>query len=164
MLAKAIGCTVIVTSSSDDKLKRVQQLYGDDILTINYKNTPAWGQEAVRLNHGKGVDLVIENGGSGTIAESFEALATGGKIAVIGFLAVAEQSDMPDVPMLALGKGAVVRGINIGPKSMLEDLVKFVTSQGLHPTIDKVFQFDQALEAYKYMASSSHIGKICIEM
>jgi NADPH:quinone reductase-like Zn-dependent oxidoreductase len=164
LLAKAAGCTIIVTSSSDDKLERVRQMYGKDILTINYKKTTNWGKEAVKLNNGRGVDLVIENGGSGLIAESFDALAMGGKIAVIGFLSVAKQADMPDVAMMALGKGAMVRGINIGPKSMLEDLVQYVTSKGLKPPIDKVFKFDDALEAYKYMATSNHIGKICIEM
>jgi len=164
LLAKAAGCTIIVTSSSDDKLERVRQMYGDDILTINYKKTPAWGKEAVKLNNGRGVDLVIENGGSGIIAESFDALRMGGTIAVIGFLSIAKQADMPDVAMLALGKGALVRGITVGPKSMLEDLVQFVTSRGLRPAIDKVFKFDDPLEAYKYMSSSNHIGKICIEM
>jgi NADPH:quinone reductase-like Zn-dependent oxidoreductase len=164
LLAKAAGCTIIVTSSSDDKLERVRQMYGKDILTINYKKTTNWGKEAVKLNNGRGVDLVIENGGSGLIAESFDALAMGGKIAVIGFLSVAKQADMPDVAMMALGKGAMVRGINIGPKSMLEDLVQYVTSKGLKPPIDKVFKFDDALEAYNYMATSNHIGKICIEM
>ena len=164
LLAKAAGCTIIVTSSSDDKLERVRQMYGDDILTINYKKTSAWGKEAVKLNNGKGVDLVIENGGSGLIAESFEALAMGGTIAVIGFLSVAQQAEMPDVAMMALGKGAVVRGITVGPKSMLEDLVLFVTSKRLHPAIDKVFKFEEAMDAYKYMATSNHIGKICIEM
>jgi NADPH:quinone reductase-like Zn-dependent oxidoreductase len=163
LLAKAAGCTVIVTSSSDEKLKTVKEKYGADY-TINYKKIPAWGKEAVRLNNGQGVDFVVENGGSGTISESFEALAMGGKITIIGFLAVADQKDMPDIAMQALNKGAVVRGITVGPKSMLEDLVRFVVSRRLSPPIDKVFAFDDALEAYKYMAKSGHIGKICIEM
>jgi len=163
LLAKAAGCTVIVTSSSDEKLKRVREDYGADY-TINYKTTPSWGKEAVRLNHGKGVDFVVENGGSGTIAESFEAIAMGGKIAIIGFLSTAPQQQMPDMTMLTLTKAAVVRGIVIGPKSDLEDLLQFVTSRKLSPPIDKVFKFDQAIEAYKYVESSGHIGKVCIEM
>lgn len=66
----------------------------------------------------------------------------GGKIAVIGFLAVADQKNMPDVAMPALHKGDVVRGITVGPKSMLEELVKFVAGRNLSPPVDKVFSFD----------------------
>ena len=163
LLAKAAGCTVIVTSSSDEKLKRVREDYGADH-TINYKTNPSWGKEAVRINNGKGINFVVENGGSGTIAESFEAIAMGGKIAVIGFLSIASQDKMPDIAMLALSKAAVVRGITIGPKSDLEDLLQFVTSRKISVPIDKIFKFDQAIEAYKYMAASGHIGKVCIEM
>jgi NADPH-dependent curcumin reductase CurA len=36
MLAKAGGCTTIITSSSDEKLKEVKEKYGVDY-TINYK-------------------------------------------------------------------------------------------------------------------------------
>ena len=163
LLAKAAGCTVIVTSSSDDKLKIARDTYGADH-TINYKRTPSWGKEAVRLNNGQGVDFVVENGGSGTIKESFEAIKMGGKITVIGFLSAAEQKDMPDVATLALGKGAVVRGITVGSKAMLEELLQFVASRKLAPPVDKVFKFDQALEAYHYLSKGGHIGKICIEM
>lgn len=162
ILAKAAGCTVIVTSSSDEKLKKAIE-YGADH-TINYKKTPSWGAEAVRLNNGTGVDMVIENGGSGTIKESLETIKMGGKIAVIGFLSTAEQKDMPDVAALALGKGAIVRGITVGSKALLEELVQFVASRKLSPPVDKVFKFDDAIDAYRYLAKGGHIGKVCIEM
>jgi NADPH:quinone reductase-like Zn-dependent oxidoreductase len=163
ILAKAAGLTVIVTSSSDDKLKVAREKYGADH-TINYKKTPSWGAEAIKLNNGQGVDMVIENGGSGTIKESLEAIKMGGKIAVIGFLSTADQKDMPDVAALALSKGAIVRGITVGSKALLEELVQFVASRKLAPPIDKVFKFDQAIDAYHYLSKGGHIGKVCIEM
>jgi NADPH:quinone reductase-like Zn-dependent oxidoreductase len=110
MLAKAAGAITIITSSSDDKLKAAQGKYGADYV-INYKKTPDWAKEAQKITGGRGVDYIFENGGSGTIAQSIEAIAQGGVIAVIGFLSQAKE--VPDVAGLALAKGCVVRGKSI---------------------------------------------------
>jgi NADPH:quinone reductase-like Zn-dependent oxidoreductase len=162
ILAKAFGCTVIVTSSSDDKLKLVKERYGAD-LCINYKTHSKWGEEARRLTGGVGVDVVIENGGAGTIEQSFEAIKMGGLITVIGFLADPEGKHA-DVAGLALSKGAIVRGITVGSKQYLEELVRFVCARELKIPVDKVFEFEYALEAYKYLQGGSHVGKVCIEV
>ncbi|KAJ9126217.1 hypothetical protein QFC24_001940 [Naganishia onofrii] len=106
ILLKAFGCTVIVTSSSDDKLQFVKEKYGADHV-INYRTTPAWGNAAVKLTPGgQGVDAVIDNGGAGTIEQSLEAIKMGGLVAIIGFLA--KPDEMPDVAALTLAKGAIV--------------------------------------------------------
>jgi NADPH:quinone reductase-like Zn-dependent oxidoreductase len=161
ILLKAFGCTVIVTSSSDEKLRLVQEKYGADHV-INYRTTPAWGTEARKLTHGQGVDVVIDNGGAGTIEQSLEAVKMGGMISIIGILAAPEK--MPDVALGILGKGAIVRGITVGAKQYLEELVTFVCARGLEIPVDKVFGFDQVHEAYAYLASGAHIGKVCIEL
>lgn len=161
ILAKASGCTVIVTSSSDHKLKLAQDKFGADLI-INYKTTPNWGEEAVRLTGGQGVDVVIENGGAGTIAQSLEAIRMGGLIAVIGFLA--KPDTMPDVASLILGKGAIVRGITVGSKQYLEELVHFICARNLTIPVDRVFKFDQVVEAFDFLTAGSHIGKVCIEL
>lgn len=110
MIAKAAGAKTIITSSSDEKLKLAREKYGVDH-TINYKKTPDWDQEALKINGGRGVDFIIENGGSGTIEKSLSCIARGGIIAIVGFLDQAKE--MPDVAGLVLGSGAIVRGINV---------------------------------------------------
>lgn len=110
MIAKAAGARTIITSSSDEKLALAREKYGVDV-GINYKKTPDWDQEALRISGGRGVDFVIENGGSGTIEKSLACVARGGIVAVVGFLEQAKE--MPDVASLVLGSGAVVRGINV---------------------------------------------------
>jgi NADPH:quinone reductase-like Zn-dependent oxidoreductase len=57
-IAVASGATVIATSSSDEKLKIAQKLGAKHL--INYKNTPEWDEEVLRLTGGRGVDHVIE--------------------------------------------------------------------------------------------------------
>jgi NADPH:quinone reductase-like Zn-dependent oxidoreductase len=165
LLAKAAGATTIVTSSSDEKLKMVQDNFGAHHL-INYKNTPNWAAEALKITGGRGVDYIIENGGSGTIKQSIEAIAFGGIISVIGFLSRAPQSEMPDVAGLALSKGCVVRGIMVGSTQQLEEVVRFVSERSLQMPVDKVFGFakDQVLEAYEYLSNGGHVGKVCIDV
>ena len=46
-IAVAMGATVIITSSSDEKLKLAKDL--DAHYTINYKSQPAWDQEVLRI-------------------------------------------------------------------------------------------------------------------
>ncbi|KAL2840054.1 NAD(P)-binding protein [Aspergillus pseudoustus] len=162
-LAKAAGAQTIITSSSDEKLQHVKAKYGVDH-TINYKKTPDWAAEVQKITNGQGVDFILENGGSGTIRQSLNAIAFGGCISVIGFLSSASQEEMPDVAGLALAKGAVVRGIIIGSKQQLEEAVRFIGVRNLPMPIDKTFTFcrDQVIDAMKYLVSGQHIGKVCI--
>ncbi|MGG6495756.1 UNVERIFIED_CONTAM: zinc-binding dehydrogenase, partial [Bacteroidetes bacterium 56_B9] len=67
LLAKAAGARTIITSSSDEKLEKAKTEYGADH-GINYTTTPEWGAEAKKLTEDRGVDIIFENGGSGTIA------------------------------------------------------------------------------------------------
>ncbi|KAJ6086401.1 NAD(P)-binding protein [Penicillium canescens] len=165
ILAKAAGATTIVTSSSDEKLELVKSKFGADY-GINYKKHPEWSKEVMRLTDGEGVDFVLENGGSGTIAESINSIKMGGNVSVIGFLSQAEQSKMPDVAGMALAKGATVRGITVGPTQLLQDLVRFVARKGLRLPVEKEFPFTQedVVKAYEYVMSGSHIGKVCIKV
>ncbi|OHE96906.1 hypothetical protein CORC01_07873 [Colletotrichum orchidophilum] len=165
ILAKAAGATTIITSSSDSKLEYVKETYGPDHV-INYKTTPNWSQEVLKITKGRGADFIFENGGAGTIAESINAVAYGGSIAVIGFLASCEQSKMPDVAALVLSKGAVVRGIMVGSKQHLEEVMRYVVARELQVPVEKEFASgrDDVIAAFEYLTSGTHIGKVCIRM
>ena len=67
-LARALGATVILTSSSDDKLKIGSDLGATHL--INYRTTPQWDAEVKRLTAGRGADLIVEVGGPATLAQS----------------------------------------------------------------------------------------------
>lgn len=68
-MARAAGCRVILTSSSDEKMERVRKgmkKEGRDpkVEVVNYRTCERWDEEeVVRLNGGRGVDVAIENGG-----------------------------------------------------------------------------------------------------
>ena len=156
-IAAAAGARVIVTSSSDEKLRRVRDLGAFD--TINYKTHPDWEKEVARLTNGRGADHIIEIGGAGTLNRSFEAVAFGGKIALIGFLA-GQASQLNPVPMML--KGACLQGIGVGSTAMFEALNRAIAINKIQPAVDKVFSFEKAADAFRCLAAGDFVGKIVI--
>jgi len=156
-IALAAGARVIVTSSSDEKLRRVRSLGVFD--TINYKTHPDWEKEVARLTYGRGADHIIEIGGAGTLNRSFEAVAFGGKIALIGFLA-GQASQLNPVPMML--KGACLQGIGVGSTAMFEALNRSIAINKIQPAVDKVFPFEKAADAFRCLATGDFVGKIVV--
>jgi NADPH:quinone reductase-like Zn-dependent oxidoreductase len=156
-LARAAGARVIVTSSSDEKLERAFALGATD--GINYTHIPEWDAEVVRLTGGRGADCVVEIGGAGTLGRSYQSLARGGKVVLIGFLAGPQGNTAPHPLML---KGGTLHGIFVGDRAMHEALLRAVALNGIQPAVDRVFAFDDAAGAYAYQASGAFVGKVVI--
>ena len=81
--AKALGVYVIITSSSDAKLRRAKEL-GADYL-INYHTTPNWEETVLSFTDGVGVDAVLETVGGKNLARSPQRIANGRKHLDYGF-------------------------------------------------------------------------------
>lgn len=154
--ARMHGARVIATSSSDAKLARLRELGASGV--INYKTTPEWDVKVLEMTGGEGVDHVIEVGGAGSLARSIRAVKLGGRISLIGLLAGGGQID----PMPMLLKSITLQGIFVGSREMFEEMNRAMAINGVHPVIDRVFPFDQARDAYGYLESGSHFGKVCI--
>src|SRR5215216_4520066 len=154
--AKMHGARVIATSSSDEKLARVRELGADE--TINYRKTPDWDKEVLRLTEGIGVDHVIEVGGAGTLPRSVNAARAGGLVSLIGVLTSGAGFD----PLHVLVKALRVQGVVVGSRRMFEDMNRAVAANGMRPVVGKTFAFEEAREALKYMERGSHFGKIVI--
>ncbi|KAH8655461.1 hypothetical protein BX600DRAFT_69103 [Xylariales sp. PMI_506] len=159
--AKAAGATVIATTSSNAKIETLKKLGADHV--INYKDDPSWGKTAKRLSPGgEGVDHVIEVGGAATMGQSFDAVKLEGIISIIGFLSGAK----PEVNILdCLTRVFTVRGIVVGSKAMMEDMVEAIEGSDIHPVLDKrVSKLEQTREAYEYLWNGSHFGKVVVQI
>jgi len=155
--AKAAGATVIATSSSDQKLARAMALGADH--GVNYKTSPDWEKFAREQTGGRGVDLVVEVGGAGTLPRSMRAVRSGGTIALIGVLAGLGEVN----PMPLLMKGIRLQGVFVGSRVMLEAMIRAIATHHITPVVDRVFPFEQAQQAYDHLASQTHFGKVVIE-
>jgi NADPH:quinone reductase-like Zn-dependent oxidoreductase len=55
-----------------------------------------------------------------------------------------------------------LQGIFVGSRRMLESMIRAIESSQLHPVVDRVFPFDQAVEALRHLESGAHFGKVVI--
>lgn len=156
--AKAAGATVIATSSSDEKLDRARKLGADH--TINYKTHPNWAQEARKITGGRGVDHVVEVGGSGTFNQSIMAARTGGHVSVIGVLS-GYTGDVPVVMIMA--SNLRVQGITVGSRVMFEEMNRSLEQNKLRPVIGETLPFSDTPKAFQLMQSQQHFGKIVLK-
>jgi NADPH:quinone reductase-like Zn-dependent oxidoreductase len=158
-IGKMAGARVIITSSSDEKLERARALGADHC--INYKTTPDWDRAVLELTEGQGAEHVIDTGGVGTLPKSYVAVGPGGTVSVIGVMTRPE-GDLSPYPLMT--KFAMVRGIFVGAREHFDGLMKAVAVNELHPVIDKTFEFEDAPEAFKYLKSAQHFGKVVIKI
>lgn len=157
-IAKAAGAKVFITSSSDRKLARAEELGAD--VGINYLKHVAWEERVKDLTDGRGVDRVIEVGGPGTIERSIGAVAVGGAISLIGVLTGFESSHLGLFPLVT--HNADLSGIYVGSRAMFERMNAFLAQHRIRPIIDEEFAFQNALEAYGVMKNAGHFGKLVV--
>jgi NADPH:quinone reductase-like Zn-dependent oxidoreductase len=109
LLCVAAGIRPIITSSSDEKLKALQELY-PEVRGINYKTVSDQSAEIKRLTDGRGVDFVINNTGPQSIIEDISFLCgRGGSVALVGFLHGLTADWQPGMIMSLMSKAAKVK-------------------------------------------------------
>jgi NADPH:quinone reductase-like Zn-dependent oxidoreductase len=154
--ARLAGARVIATSSSDEKLARARELGAAD--GINYRTHPDWDKRVRELTGGQGADRIVEVGGAGTLPKSLRAVRLGGYIALIGVLSGGGEFN----PISVLMKNVRLQGIFVGSRLMFETMLRAIEANALKPVVDRVFPFDRAIEALKYLESGAHFGKVVI--
>jgi NADPH:quinone reductase-like Zn-dependent oxidoreductase len=159
-LAKARGATVIVTSSSDEKLERARGLGADHF--INYRAQPHWDEAVRDITGGLGADLVLDTAGAQTIDRSLKAARHGGTVFTIGFLTGGAASiDL----MLVIVNSLRVLGNNTGSAEDLAEAVAAIAAHRIEPVVDRVFALDSLRDAYEMLGGAkSHFGKLAISL
>ena len=158
-LARAAGARVIITSSSAAKRERALALGADH--AIDYKAEAAWGEAARAWTGGRGVDVVIEVGGPGTFDQSVAALRYGGTMSLLGVL-TGLRGEVNTYGVFH--KALRIAGIYVGSVAMFEGLIRALEARQIDPIIDRSFRFAEAREAYAYLASGAHFGKVVITL
>ncbi len=156
--AAALGARAIVISSSDEKLARAKALGGS--ILINYRDTPDWDAALMKATDGEGASHILELGGPGTYDRSLRSVASGGKIVQIGVLT--GFGPKPDLARLQWENADII-GVTVGSSEHFAAMNRFLTANAIHPIVDRVYGFDEAPEAFAYLRTGSHFGKIVVK-
>ncbi len=159
-LARARGATVILTSSSDEKLDVARSLGADHV--INYRTNEDWHRSVRDITDGRGADLVLDLGGPDTLTRSIEATRMDGTVAVIGVLSGFGAAEIPLTSVMT--RQIRVRGITVGPVAAHRALCAAVSAARLRPHISHSFHWSELAEATRVQHAGEHLGKIVIEI
>ncbi|BAW80404.1 NADPH:quinone oxidoreductase [Candidatus Nitrosoglobus terrae] len=158
-LAKMLGATVVATVSNDAKAKRAKALGAD--FTVNYREDKSWGETVRKLTGDCGVDIVTDIAGPTTLEQSVHAVRTGGTIVMIGLIGGMEFT-LPILPVLA--RQVQMKSIIVGSRKNQQDLVRAIDASGYRPVLDRHFNLDAIVEAFRYQESGQHFGKIILDI
>ncbi len=168
VLCREAGIPCFVTVSSEEKAARCRALGAT--ATINYRSED-FADRSRALTDGQGVNVILDHIGAKYLAQNLAALATDGRLIGIGLMGGA-QTEISLATLLlkrlavigstfrsrsAASKAAIVAAFGARFGSALE-------AGRLRPVVDRVLPLTQAAEAHRLMKSSTHFGKIVLQV
>ncbi len=152
-IAKALGARTIVTSSSQEKLARVEA-------DVKVDHSSEDVVEAVKAaTDGRGADIVVEHVGEATWERTLQAVRAGGRVAVCG----ATSGPNPPAALHRIWwKQLTIYGSTMGTKEDFEGAYELVASGKARPVIDEVFPLEEARAAHERMEAGDQLGKIVL--
>jgi putative PIG3 family NAD(P)H quinone oxidoreductase len=165
-LAKALGARVLTTAGSAEKLEVCRSLGAD--VAINYKEQD-FVEVVKEVTDGAGVDVILDNMGASYLQRNVDALATQGRLAVIGMQGGTKAEI--DLSVLLRKRAAVMaatlRARPVAEKtaicaSVVEHVWPLVADGSVRTLVHTTLPLDQAAEAHRIMESGDHTGKIVL--
>jgi zinc-binding alcohol dehydrogenase/oxidoreductase len=154
-LALAKGAKVIVTSGSDQKIKRAIELGA--LTGFNYK-TENIAEKVMEFTDGRGVDVVVDSSGKDSIKSSVESLAENGRLLVFG-------STTGGIDWQELSKQSYFVETGMVGQEELEEAFNFYSVMKLRPILsDKIYKLEEYKEAYQELEEAKQFGKIVLKI
>lgn len=157
-IATLIGARAIVTSSSDAKLAAAKELGAD--VTFNHR-TQEVAKEVRALTNKRGVDVVVDSVGAATWDDSLRCLRRGGRLVTCG--ATSGPQVNLDLRRLFWHHWTIL-GSTMGNAAEYAEIVRRLGQGELRSTVDRVFPFTRASEAYERLRMGEQLGKVVVEI
>jgi NADPH:quinone reductase-like Zn-dependent oxidoreductase len=155
-IAKLCGARVLVTSSSDAKLERARQLGAD--VGINYANE-SWEKTVYEKTGRRGVDVVLENVGAQTWAQSLRSLRKGGRLVTCG----ATSGPIAETDIrIVFWKQVHIIGSTMASRSEFNDVMRLFFGGRLKPIVDEIVPLKDGAAAQRRLAEGRQFGKIVL--
>jgi NADPH:quinone reductase-like Zn-dependent oxidoreductase len=167
-IAHAMGCLVLGTSRTADKLERTARLGLDHGIDTSNDN---FAEVVHTKTNGRGVDLVIDLLGGPALASNLAALSPKGRLVLVGLLA---GSTAPLDLNLMLHKRITLIGTTLRARPVEEkiaatqrlayELVPWLERGLVRPVVDSVFPFEEIHAAQARLESNQVFGKVVLRL
>jgi NADPH:quinone reductase-like Zn-dependent oxidoreductase len=152
-IAKQRGATVITTTSTEEKAKRLKELGADYV----YMRDDEEIVEKIKANFPQGLDAVLDYVGPTTFDKSFALLRNNGRIMFCGMITGREVNlNIQQTYFRHLN----INGLFLGSPNNMSDLLNLISSGDVKPQIDSEFDIEDASSAQEKFESGNYIGKI----
>ena len=167
-LLKAAGGRIVVTAGSAQKCARCLDLGAD--VAVNY-NEGDFVEACKQATDGQGVDVVLDSIGGPYLAQNLTALATGGRLVVIGLMGGAKAEI--NLGLLLARRlqviGSTLRARPLAQKAaivagFLERFGVGLAAGEIAPVVDRVLPLAAAGEAHRVVQASEHFGKVVLRV
>ena len=167
-LAHALGHTVYATAGSAEKCRACESLGAQR--AIDYRNED-FVAVVKELTGGKGVDVILDMVGGDYVPREINALADDGRLVLIAFQRGSQTSlDLGQI----LRRRLTVTGSTLRPRpvafkaqiarELLQTVWPLLESRAIKPVIHQTFALADAAKAHELMESSTHVGKIMLQV
>jgi NADPH:quinone reductase-like Zn-dependent oxidoreductase len=158
-IARLVGARpILVVGSSAAKLAQATALGADEVIN---RAEAEWGREVHRLTARRGVDVVVDNVGAATFAQSLRALRRGGRLLTVG------NSSGPRFELdnrYLFGKQLTLIGSTMGTSVDYETVMGLVFAGRLRPVIDTVYPLRDAVTALARLRDGDVMGKLVLRI
>lgn len=157
-IAKLAGGRVFAVTSSEDKMAQAKKLGAN--YTLNRNEADYWEQLS-ELTNQRGVDVVIENVGKATWANSIYSLAKGGRLVTYG--RTTGSFAETDIRTIFWHQLQII-GTTMANRSEFNAVMQLVFEGKLQPVVDKVFALADTQKAYQRLRDGDHFGKVIVKI
>jgi len=157
-IAKLAGTNVIAVTSNTEKISYAKQMGAD--IVLNRKSGDYW-EELAALTNNRGVDVVLENVGAATWAQSLRSLVKGGRLVTCG--RTTGHLVETDIRLIFWNQLRII-GSTMANLKEFTDVMQLIFQGKLSPVIDSVFPLEQAKKAYQRLHVGEQFGKIVIKV
>jgi NADPH:quinone reductase-like Zn-dependent oxidoreductase len=167
-LAAGRGARVFATAGTPAKLEACRQVGAE--VAISYR-AEVFEQRVREETGGAGVDVVLDNMGAAYLGRNVKALATGGRLVVLGLQG--GRTGELDLGQLLTKRATVhAAGLRGRPKPEKAAIVAetqanvwpMIEAGTVRPVVDRVLTLEQAGEAHRVVEASEHVGKVLLRV
>ena len=146
-------------TSGEEKMAKARELGADEVL--DYQEDPAWSKTLYKMTDRRGVDVVVDNVGQATLAQSLRAVARGGRIVIVGSTS-GPKTEM-DIRFI-FGKQISIIGSTMGSHQDFREVMDLLGAGKLKPVVDRVLPLSEGKAAFAALERGEQFGKIVLAL